>query len=288
MPIAVISLAFDPALQLSDDLVVRWSTVALAAVFALTLVIAGLAARRATLRADDLLSIAVGAVPGAVAAGRMGYVAIHPEAFSSGLGSLLDPAIGGLELGSAVVGGVLTATYVAILLAAPIGRWAHVVSVPLLLAIGVGKLAMVLGGAGQGLPSDASWATAYVGAGPWGSLAADLPSHPAQAYEGIATLVLALVLGMAVGAGAFRSRDGRLLLIGLAGWAVIRAALSVTWRDPIGAPPLPVAGWLAVGIAIGALALALLTTVVGRRRRGTLARAAQEPAWPEPTSRPQF
>lgn len=283
------SLAFDPVLQLTDDLVVRWSTLTLAVVFTVALGLAGLAGRRARLRADDLLSIVVGAVPGAVVGGRLGYLAIHPEAFSAGSATLLDPAIGGLELGSAVVGGLLTATYVAILLAAPVGRWAHVVAIPVLVAIGGGKLTMVLGGAGQGMPSDAAWAMAYLGPGPWGSLAPELPSHPAQAYEGIGTLVLAMVLGLVVASGGFHRRDGRLLLMGLAGWALIRAAVSLTWRDPIGPPPLPLAGWLAVGIAVGALlAVVIVITVARRRRRGAGAGTVQEPSWPEPESRPRF
>lgn len=288
MPIAVITLSFDPVVRLTDDLVVRWSTVALAVAFAVALVVAGIAARRARLRADDLLSIAVGAVPGAILAGRLGYAAIHPDAFATSPWTILDPAIGGLELGASVVGGILTASYVAILLAAPVGRWAHLASVPLLLAIGGGKLAMLLGGGGQGLPSDAAWATAYAGAGPWGSLAPELPSHPAQAYEGIGTMIVAVVLMLALAAGAFRSRDGRLLLIALAGWDLVRAAVSVTWRDPIATPPFPAGGWLAVAIAIGSLGLALLATLVGRRQQSAQARAVQEPAWPEPESRPRF
>lgn len=288
MPIAVITLTFDPVFRLTDDLVVRWSTVALAAVLAVVLVVAGIAARRGRLRTDDLLSIAVGAVPGAIVAGRLGYVALHPETFATGPGTILDPAVGGLELGAGVVGGILTATYVATLLGAPVGRWAHLAAVPLLLAIGGGKLAMLLGGAGQGLPTDVAWATAYAGAGPWGSLAPELPSHPAQAYEGIGTLVSAVALMLVAGAGAFRSRDGRLLLVAVAGWGLARAAVSVTWRDPIASPPFPAGGWLALAIATGALGLAVLVTLMRRRRHGAQARAAQEPAWPEPESRPRF
>lgn len=288
VPIAFITLSFDPVLRLTDDLVVRWSTVALAAVLVVVLVVAGMAARGARLRVDDLLSIAVGSVPGAIAAGRSGYVALHPEAFAAGPGAILDPAVGGLDLGAGVVGGILTATYVAILLAAPVGRWAHLAAVPLLLAIGGGKLAMLLGGGGQGLPTDVAWATAYAGAGPWGSLAPDLPSHPAQAYEGIGTLVLAVVLTLATRGGAFRSRDGRLLLVALAGWGLVRGAVSVTWRDPITTPPLPAGGWLAIAIAIGAIGAALLATMVRRRRRLEEVRAAEGPAWPEPESRPRF
>ena len=159
------------------------------------------------MRVDDLLYLAVGAVPGAVIGGRLGQLAIVPEAFAGGPLTLLDPAIGGLELGLGVVGGVLSAAYVGRLLGAPVGRWATTLAVPLLIAIGGGKLAMAVGGSGQGLPLEAAWSTAYLGTGPWGSLAPALPSHPAQLYEGFATLILALVLvvgGIGSGSGSRR------------------------------------------------------------------------------------
>ncbi len=290
MPIAAIAFDFDPLLRLGDGLVVRWQTVALAVVLAACLVAAGVLARRASMRVDDLMYLAVGAVPGAVIGGRLGQLAIVPEAFAGGPVTLLDPAIGGLELGLGVVGGVLSAAYVGRLLGAPIGRWATTLAVPLLIAIGGGKLAMAVGGSGQGLPLEAAWSTAYLGAGPWGSLAPALPSHPAQLYEGFATLVLALILlvGMGFGSG---SRNGRLLLVALGGWAAIRAAVSVTWRDPVALGPLPVGGVLAVGIVVGA-AIALVGSTVwsSRRMRARRARVDGEdgPSWPDPETRTQF
>ena len=92
-------------------------------------------------------------LPGAIVAGRIGYALLVPEAFAAGPTSLLDPAVGGLELGLAVVGGIATASIVALLLGSPVGRWAHVATIPLLTAIAVGKLTMVLGGSGQGRSS---------------------------------------------------------------------------------------------------------------------------------------
>ena len=59
------------------------------------------------------------------------------------------------------------ASYVARLIDAPVRRWADAAAVPLLLALGLGKLAQLLGGSGQGLPFDGSWAVAFTGAGPW-------------------------------------------------------------------------------------------------------------------------
>ena len=289
MPIAVITFEFDPLVTLPGDLVVRWQTIGLAAVLGLVLVLAAMLAARSSLRTDDLLSIAVGAVPGAIVAGRLGYLAVHPEAFPAGPGGILDPGIPGLDLGLGVVGGIVTAAYVASLLGAPVGRWAHVLSLPLLLAIGAGKLTMILGGAGQGLPFDGAWATAFLGPGPWGSLAPALPSHPSQAYEGIGTLAAAAALAIVVSVGGFGRVDGRLLLIGVAAWGFIRAASSTTWRDPVAAAGLPAGGWLAIGISTGALILAAVVTArIMRGSRGPAPAASEEPDWPDPEARPRF
>jgi prolipoprotein diacylglyceryltransferase len=286
VPIAAIAFDFDPLLRLGDDLVVRWQTVALAAVIAACLVVSGILARRALLRADDLLYIAVGAVPGAVIGGRLGQLAVVPEAFAGGPLSLFDPAIGGLELGLAVVGGCLTGAYVGKLLGAPVGGWAHTLALPLLVALGAGKLAMAFGGSGQGSPTDLAWATTYLGAGPWGSLAPELPSHPAQLYEGFATLALAIALLLGGVGERSAANDGRLLVVAVGAWAAARAAVSVTWRDPVMLGPLPAAGVLAVGIVIGAAAVLVWAAVSSGRRVRT--EDHEEPSWPDPETRAQF
>jgi prolipoprotein diacylglyceryltransferase len=293
VPIAAILVALDPLLRLADGLVVRWQTIALAAIIVAALSLAARIGRWLDLRADDLLYIAVGIVPGAVVGGRLAYGLIHVDTFGAAPGLLLDPSRPGLELGGAVVGGILTAAAVAGLLGAPIGRWAHAGAFALLFALGEGKLAMLLGGAGQGLPSDAPWATAYLGPGPWGSLAPDVPSHPSQAYEGLATLALLIVLATGVIAGAFARHDGRLLLAAVAGWALIRAAVSLTWRDP----PVVAAGVVGPFGAGGLLALAIAgVTIVAlviaswRARGAGVAPSVDEsgPLWPDPSTRPRF
>ena len=287
VPIAAVVLDFDPLLHLGEAVTVRWQTVALAVAVLVCLSAAAVVANRARLRADDLLYLAIGAVPGAVVGGRLGYALLVPDAFAEGPLSLLDPTVGGLELGLGVVGGFISAAVVVDVLGAPVGRWAHHLAVLLLALIAAGKVTMVVGGAGQGLPTDGAWATAYVGPGPWGSLAPDVPSHPSQLYEAAGTLVVAMVLLVVSAAGAFRARDGSRLLVAIAGWALVRAAVSVTWRDGAVVGPLPVGGVLALVIAAGSLfALVLLTVWLPSRRR---ARAdADIPAWPDPDVRPPF
>jgi len=232
----------------------------------------------------------VGIVPGAVIGGRIGYFLLHASYFEAAPGALLDPSAGGLELGLAVVGGVLTGTYVANLLGAPVGRWLHVAAAPVLFALGAGKLAMVLSGSGQGLPSDADWATAYFGPGPWGSLAPSLPSLPSQAYEGIATLTILTILTAALLLGGSSRRDGRLFFVAIGLWAVARVLVSTTWRDPVVAGGLNAGGLMAVGIAV---ACAIVVVVLTVRPRGTAegARSADpraELSWPDPEAPPRF
>ena len=272
VPIVVIAFDFDPLFRLADALVVRWQTIALAMVIVAALIAAGVTARRAGLRPDDLLFIAVGTVPGAVVGGRLGYALLHLDYYATDPMAVFDPAGGGLELGLAVAGGLLTAGYVGRLLGAPIGPWSRVAALPVLFALGAGKLTMVLGGAGQGRPTDSAWATAYLGPGPWSSLAPALPSHPSQAYEGIATLalLLAVVAVLAAGRRAPFRPDGRLLLIGLGAWAIVRLAASLTWRDPPIVGPLNAGSLIAAGLGVVSFALVGAITI-RRDRDATLA-----------------
>ncbi|MFP5342900.1 MAG: prolipoprotein diacylglyceryl transferase family protein [Candidatus Limnocylindria bacterium] len=285
MPTATITFGFDPILRLGPDLAVRWQTVALAVVIAAVLTWTTRSVRAARLRPDDLLSIVIGAVPGAVIVGRIAWIAAHPGIVPLDPWAWLDPSLGGVDLAAGVLGGIGGGALIASLLGVPVETWARLAAVPLLVAIGAGKLVMVLGGSGQGLPADLWWATAYDGPGPWGSLAAALPSHPSQAYEGLATLVLALATTRATGRSA---TPGTALLAGAVGsYAVVRAAVALTWRDPVVAGPLGATGWTAVLVAAASLAVALAVIALHeRRRRGRTAQPVVD--WPDPATRPRF
>jgi len=306
---AVVELAFDPILT-AGDLHIRLQTIGLALVILATLVLAVLIALRTPvdptrpadyrwpddgsanhLRPDDLLYIALASLPGAVAGGRLGYVLTHLDFYRANPSAILDPAQGSLQLSLAIVGGAVGAGAIAWLLGAPVGRWMHALIVPLLFGIAAGKATMLLGGDGQGLPFDGSWATAYLGTGPWGSLGPGIPSHPSQAYEALATAgVLLLVLALERG-GMFRQRTGAALVVGVGSWALARALVATTWRDPAVAGPLNADQLLSIGIAIGAL-LALVAAGAGgalrRRRSEAVSRAEAALEWPDPSTRPRF
>lgn len=287
MPIAAIAFDFDPLLRLADGVVVRWQTVALVAVVAAGLISTALIARRNGLRADDLLFIAVAVVPGAVLGGRLGYVLLHLDFYATNTTAIADPGQGSMELALAVVGGALSGMYVASLLGAPIGPWLRSAALPLLFVLGAGKLAMVLGGAGQGQPSSLPWATAYVGAGPWSSLAPEVPSHPSQAYEGVLTLVILGVLVLALWLEALPGRDGRLFAVAVVAWSVGRALVSLTWRDEPAAFGLSAGGLIAVVVSL----LFVAGLIVAARTRPSPSDPASprhDVGWADPEARPRF
>jgi phosphatidylglycerol:prolipoprotein diacylglycerol transferase len=263
VPPAVLTVTFDPVLRLSDTSTVRIETVALAIVLFLGLVLAarigsltptiGPYVPAPGLRVDDLVFIVVGAVPGAIFGGRLGYALDHLDYYRANPAAVLDPAQGSLTLTLAVPFGILTGGVIARLLGAPVGRWMHALALPLLFVLAAGKLVGVLGATGQGTPSDLPWATAYGGPGPWGSLGADVPAHPSPMYE-------AILVGLAVAGMWFAwrlevvaRRDGAALFVALGLWAVARFVVAFTWRDPAVAGPLRMEQLLAIGVFLVAL-----------------------------------
>jgi len=305
----VIRLDFDPTIA-PFGLTVRLETLALAGVIFAVLVLVAIGAGRmrrrlpadsgapgkdaGRLRRDDLILIAFGAVPGAVVGGRLDYGLLHLDYFGADLSRLTDPAQGGLALSLAVVLGTVAALAVARLLTAPIATWLHVASGPLLIGLGFGKLAMVLGGDGQGQFSDASWATAYVRAGPWQSANANAAAVPSQALEGILVLVAAVLILAVPVALRLRLRRWRRVvrpaldprrewwlltgyhrfLTALGLWSVARFASAFTWRDAQVAGPLRAEQLVLLAVFAGCAVTLVTAGLLGRREKRDEARVA--------------
>ena len=158
------------------------------------------------------------------------------------------------------------------------GPWLRVATLPTLVALGAGKLATVLGGTGQGLPTSGEPATAYLGPGPWGSLGPAIPSIPSQALEATRDDRRDRAhRPRCPGAGAPPAGRPAVPRRPSATWAVGRAIVATTWRDPVVAGPLRAEQVIALVVAAGALALAVMLIAT---RRGPQP-AVDEPAWPE-------
>jgi prolipoprotein diacylglyceryltransferase len=279
--LGVIQLGFDPVLRLSDTASVRYETIGLAVVLLLGLALAARIGSQTPsvgpyvpapgLRVDDLVFCIVGAVPGAIIGGRAGAVLDHFDYYRANPGAIIDPNQGGLTLTLAIPFGIFTAAVIARLLGAPVARWLHAAALPLLFVLAAGKLIGVLGATGQGPPSDLPWATAYIGPGPWGSLAPAVASQPSQVYEAVlVTLALGGLL-LASRLDVVARRDGAAMFVALGLWAVARFLVGFTWRDSPILGPLRTEQLLALVVLAIALvgfverARAPLATVVERR-----------------------
>lgn len=237
---AVITFAFDPLVYVGD-VTIRLQTIAIALILFAALLLLVRIGRLTpmdspyvpppTLRPAELPFLILGLVPGAVLGGRLDYVLVHLDYYIEHPGSILDPAQGALGLGLVVPGAILGAAFMAELMDAQLDRWLHAATLPTLFALAAGKLTGVLSAEGQGSPSDLPWATAYLGDGPWSSLAAYLPSHPAQVYEAVFGFIALVVMAVALRSGAFARRDGSALFVGVALWGVGRIIAAAFWRD---------------------------------------------------------
>jgi prolipoprotein diacylglyceryltransferase len=292
-PLAVIEVSFDP-LWLSEgplDLVLSWQGLTAAIVVLASLLVAAVAVRRYRptrggdvpseapgLRLDDLLFIAVAVVPGAVIGGRIVHGLDYAGVYASDVAALFDPAHGSLSLLGAVVGGTLSAAYIARILSGGRPDWRRwlELAAPLLLFLIVGaKFSQFLGGGGQGVPWAAQQAVAFLGPGPWQSVAPAMPSVPAQLLEGAWAAIGVLVLAFV----ARRLRFGTVFLWALGWWLAGRIAIGFAWRDEATVGPLNVEQALA----------ALTLVVVGMLLLGgrVRARRASDPASPNGLSWPE-
>jgi len=273
---AVINLAFDPVLRLSEALSVRVETVALAIVLFGGLLLAmrigwvtpslGPGSPSPGLSPGELVLMCVAAIPAVVVGGRLGYVLGHLDFYQANPDAILDPAQGSLTLTLAVPLGLLSGGLIGRLIGAPIPRWMHALALPLLFVLGAGKLVGVLGATGQGLPSELPWATAYEGPGPWGSLAPGLPSHPAQVYEALAVGLAMILVVVASRFEPLARRDGAALFLALGLWAVVRIAIGFVWREPAVLGPLRLEQLLAAALLVGAVIGFVERSRAARRR----------------------
>jgi len=94
--------------------------------------------------------------------------------------------------------------------------------------------------------------------GPWGSLAPEVPSLPSQAMEALATALAGGLAWFFMAVGIFRRRNGASYFLAIGLWAIARAMVATTWRDPA------VLGTLSAGQLLAlAVALACVLLVVG-------------------------
>jgi prolipoprotein diacylglyceryltransferase len=180
-----------------------------------------------------------------------------------------------LSLTGAVIGGTLSGYYIARLIGAPVRRWGDAAVVSLLLTLGLGKFAQLLGGSGQGAFFDGAWAVAFAPPGPWVSPLPGVPAHPSQVYE-----ALWLLIAMPMAAYSYASRaklrarklalgaadDGGGLFVAFLLWFLLgRVVVGFTWRDDAVIGPLNAEQVIALVLIVAVIVPGLYRRSRGRR-----------------------
>ena len=148
------------------------------------------------LRQDDVASVAIGIVPGAVIGGPLGYLILDANTFGPEPAALLDPrpaasswtrrrrGVHHRQLRGQPAG-------------TPVGRWLHVAMAPTLFVLGAGKLTMVLTGTGRDRPASTTGRHATSDPVP-GVPAAGAPIRPVAGLGRLATLAILVALTVAL------------------------------------------------------------------------------------------
>lgn len=266
--LAAVTLDFAPTADLGA-VQAPWRAIALAVAVAVALAWFAHRARAALpgLATGDIAFVVLGAIPGAVVAGRVVHGLAYAGAYALEPDALFDPGRGTLSLAGAIVGGALTAGWLCGRLGYPARTWADAAAPAVLLAIGGGKLAMLLAGAGQGLPWDGRGGVAFLGDGPWASLDPAIPAYPTQLLEGIWALLGVPVLLLLERRPSVRrpDADGALALVAVAWWLAGRAAVAVWWRDEPVIGPWGMEGVIALLLLGFSVALIAWMALRGRR-----------------------
>jgi phosphatidylglycerol:prolipoprotein diacylglycerol transferase len=233
MPISVIPFPnIDPVLISIGPFAIRWY--ALAYIFG---VLFGWAYGRAIIRNerywggpapltlqafdDFIIWVTLGIILG----GRTGYVLFYnlPHFIEHPL-EIFEMWNGGMSFHGGFLGCVIAVMAFATLCKIPILSLGDVVCAVAPVGLLLGRLANFVNGELWGRTTDVPWAMIFPRGGP-------VPRHPSQLYEaGLEGLVLLIVLGLMVRAGALR-RPGLVLGAFAAGYAVVRS-FSELFREP--------------------------------------------------------
>jgi phosphatidylglycerol:prolipoprotein diacylglycerol transferase len=266
------TIPFDPILVTFGPLAVRWF--GLLALVGLAVAVGGtLRALRADPKARAAtLDALAWALPIGVVMARAVHVIGWWDYYFTHSGEIWQLSLDGLSLWGGLLGGGAVAL-------ARLGRdsprrWQvlDAAAPSVALGIAIGRLGAFLDGHGQGLPSDAPWATQYAN-----PLAATpdfgVSRHPAQAYDGLVALGLWLVLSRIPAQAPAGTRAVCLCL----GYAAARLVLGSVRADPAFLFGLQIEQLLAlVAVGWGVIVGARLLARIPRERLGSATAGARE------------
>jgi phosphatidylglycerol---prolipoprotein diacylglyceryl transferase len=192
LPPAIV-IDIDPVLFSAGPLTVRWYGLMISVALLAGIALAMREAARRGISEDDILFVALWAVPVAIVGARLFHVVDAWQYYANNPLQALAIQEGGLAIYGGLVcgllGGALAARHKGLL------SWGllDIAAPSLILGQAIGRIGCFINGDHQGPPTSLPWATSYVNPA---SVAPDsLPRHPAQLYEMLFDLaVLGLLL----------------------------------------------------------------------------------------------
>lgn len=263
----MVTSTIDPILFQSGAVTVRWFGVLIVLAIVVALVLGVASVRRAGLDAERFLGAAAWAIAFGLIGARLFHVVDQIDYYLPRLSQVPIFSEGGLSLvGALVVGGLAGA----IALQAPAkerARYFDAATIPVLIAIAIGRIANLLNGDPGGAPTDLIWGVTYLhprAASP----SPDVAVHPYPVYEMIGLLMLVLVVRALTRPGRPWAAPGGRFLLALGGYGLLRLLEGLVRTDPVLLLGLQQAQWFGLLAILPAVAWWL------RRRPALVARRA--------------
>jgi phosphatidylglycerol:prolipoprotein diacylglycerol transferase len=217
-----------PVLLAAGPLVIRWYGLMISLAILAGVLLGIRQAARHGISEDNILYIALWAVPSALVGSRLVHVIDAWDYYSTYPLQILALQEGGLAIYGGLIGGVFVGALAARHKGLLSWRLLDIAAPSMILGQAIGRVGCFINGDHQGPPSDLPWATSYIHPG---NLAPDSqPRHPAQLYELIYDL---LIFGLLILLRGRVKRDGVLFTVYMACYSFGRFWISALREDAL-------------------------------------------------------
>jgi phosphatidylglycerol:prolipoprotein diacylglycerol transferase len=177
----MITIGIDPILISIGPFSLAWHGLFTAIAVAAGVWLAARLAPRAGLARERLYDIALWTIPGGIVGARLIHVIDYWGFYSANPGAIFSFWAGGVSIWGAILGGTITGLLFARIKGFPIGHYADIAALGLILAQAVGRIGDIINGEHISRATSLPWGVVYTHPN---SPAYGLPpTHPAVAYE---------------------------------------------------------------------------------------------------------
>ena len=188
----MITIGIDPILISLGSFSLSWHGLFMAIAIVVGVWLPAYLVAKAGLSGDRLYSLALWAVPGGIIGARLVHVIDYWSYYSANPGAILAFWEGGLALWGGILGGTLTAVIFTRIRGFPIGGYADLAALGLLLAQAIGRIGDVINGEHISKGTSLPWGVVYTH--PDSPSYGLPPSHPATGYELLMDLLIFSIL----------------------------------------------------------------------------------------------